>query len=808
MRDDDALLPADKESILGRYAGVVRVFTSGNQQKAASLRPLALTQLGLLRNQLALGGELTGARRTALPDGTMIETLWNGTINIVRIVTPGDEAEEEEQLAFPYLSGLQEIAEVSAPLDGEFKFASQFWPAWQVPGGREQQWYQYNLGFDSFAWPETPTDVEVIEADPDVRFIYDWIVPTLPNIDAGPLGLKWFPLWPGMYTGSLRLVVQKLLGYKRHSPFSLNSGLWTPDIANTFPDERQRWIIEIDRIQGITAYPVFFENELDTEGVDAATLTDGKERARYDYALAAGFTVPTVISTNPSDVFGNEDGIKCRYQVMAPEELMDVFYYGVESVKWTMTSWYPNWAFSYSGNEAQIVLFSSKTYSINDSACFTQRYKIAFNQGTFLIENLIVDYPVSASVHLMDEDYLYTDRFNYDLYAPINKPYQEQIYFETPLPVPEPRDAPLYVFYTRDDEEVVLKRSDVGVVSIEESTQVGLDCDTQGCVFPCVYCDQSIYGSQCADSGCQRYFTSIAELCFEGYIETRVGAKWTSTYYCDRTFGKETNYSGDVSGTYRYVEWTETVAPANNAICNLLFYDFVIMKSVRVSTGHQTITANHNEDRTYRVVTILPLYDREGFYQLQLRETVYDSAFNRTNQTVAIHRCNTIVGPYVGMPEVSAVGAYAYAAGVWATISTDTDQPPDTVDKQYVYIGSIDPENYGAEDSVITIDNPAEGTVFVDGMQAIAAVEMFTGRAILAPHPPTVDDGEGGEKANLWVSGKNINGTGGDSYPAANAYRPQNLLSPKYFCFIGDGTIYAKSGPNVDMNAINYLGRS
>ena len=87
-----------------------------------------------------------------------------------------------------------------------------------------------------------------------------------------------------------------------------------------------------------------------------------------------------------------------------------------------------------------------------------------------------------------------------------------------------------------------------------------------------------------------------------------------------------------------------------------------------------------------------------------------------------------------------------------------------------VYIGSVNKNSFGAIDSVISLDDPPSGAVFGDGMLVTAAVEMFAGRSILAPHPPIIDDGLGGEKTNLIVSG--VGADGEPSYPALDAYRP------------------------------------
>ena len=167
-----------------------------------------MKQLGGMRHLLLSGGDLTGKRRVTLPDGAIIETIWDGTMNIVRIITSGAQVPEGDEYLYPYLSGLQEIASVAAPLDGPYQFASQFYPAWQVPNGRALQWYQYNVGYSSFDWPITPTDAETIESDPDVAFYTTGLKPRC-KYRCRAIGVKGFPNWPGMYTGKMRLVAQK-----------------------------------------------------------------------------------------------------------------------------------------------------------------------------------------------------------------------------------------------------------------------------------------------------------------------------------------------------------------------------------------------------------------------------------------------------------------------------------------------------------------------------------------------------------------------------------------------------------------------
>lgn len=802
--DDANALPVDSESYPSRYVGAVREYFYGDVERASALRGLALTYLGYLRDQLATGWRANGARRIVLSDSSTIEVIWDGVINTIRVYSPVALAAEELKVQFPYLSGLQEIAVVEAPLFGEYKFASQFYPAWQVPNGREKQWYQYNVNFDSppFEWAETPTDLATINDDPDVGFIHEWVKTTLPAIDAGSSGLKRFPLWPGMYTGKMRFVVQKLLGRKQTSPFSYNSGLWTPD-ESTPIDQRQRWVIEISPSTGVTAYPIYFENEFSTLNDKAINISDltEEERERYDYLLRDGFRVPTLISSNPAYAFGDEDGVVHRYRLADANRITEI-----SEGKGTLTTWYSNWAFSYSGHEAQIVFIGGREYSVNPAVAYSQRYKISFSQASILLPRGRVFYPIIDSIEELEGDYIYTNEFNFELFAPIDSPYQEQIYFDTLGIFPEPRDAPIYVFYTRDDKEVVLRRKDVAISSVNETEQVGIDCTTVGCTVPCVYCDQPYRGgsSMCADAGCQRY-TPTAELCEQGFIENRNGSSSTATYYCERTFPAVTDFSGNVYGTYRWVDWQEASSPANNVVCNLLFYDYVVVTEWSRSVGYQLVTGEHNEIRTSRQIIVLPLYDREGFFTMKVEEKKYSGTFLHTNSVDNnIRRTSRIKGPYKDMPEVGATAPYAFP-GYYYPVSNVTIRPDDEVNRTYVYVGSVAPDSYGAEDSVITLDLPPEGTVFSDGMTAIAAVEMFSGRAVLAPHPATVLDDEGEQQANLWVASISEGGDEISAYPAAEAYRSRNRLSPKYFCFIGDGNIFAKAGMDVDLNAIPYL---
>jgi len=798
--DDANALPAERDSAPGRYVGAVREYFFGNVERAKTLRLLALNFLGDLRNQLAMGGRQNGARRVVLNDSSKIEVIWDGVINTIRVFSPVVSEEVEEEIQYPYLSGLQEIAAVENPLFGPYRFASQFYPAWRVPGGREKQWYQYNLNFPDIGWPETPTDAETIANDPDVRFIHEWVKTTLPNVDAGPLGLKEFPAWPGMYTGRMRYVVQKLLGKKAKSPFSYNSGLWTPE--GTEPvDRRQRWVIEISATTGVTAYPIYFVDEiatLDNSVVNITALSE-EERERYDYLLQDGFTIPTQVSTNPANAFGDANGTVFRYQLLPPEDMVEI-----SDGKGTLTPWYSNWAFSYTGREAQIVYISLREYSKNPGVYYAQRYKITFIASTFLLAGNRIVYPVVDSLTEVEGDYLYTSKFNFDLFAPYKDPYQEQIYFESviPAPLPESRDAPIYVFYTRDDEEVVLYRKDEALSAINETNQVGIDCTSLGCTVPCVYCDQPYRGGppMCADTGCQRY-TGYAEACCEGFTETISGQSNYALYYCERTVGEEGNFnfSGMVFGKYRWVDWNETPAPGNNAVCNLLFYDFVVVTEWLYSFGHQLITADHEESRTRRSVITLPLYDREGFFHYFAKETTYSGSFlHQYSINNDIRRTSKIRGPYAGMGEVSAVAPYAFP-GFYHPSYNETVQPDNVIEPQYLYIGAVSPNAYGADDSVITLDNPPEGTSFSDGMTSVAAIEMFSGRAFLAPHPPIIENEEEEDVANLWFYEED------GTYPVTEAYRSENLLSPKYFCFIGDGNIVPKSGTKVDLYAIPYL---
>jgi len=708
---------------------------------------------------------------------------------------------------FPYLSGLNEVSQTQIidEFESTFNYATQFYPAWEIPGGRESQWYQYNSGIEDFAWPITESRKE-FQTDDD-RFLTDWVKNVSPLIDPGFAGgLLSFPNWPGMYTGKMRFVAQKELGYRGKLLISIFTGLWTPE--SSLPEhERQRWCIEITS-QGVTAYPIFFNKEVGS----AIPSGESSHLYRYDFGLPKNFLIPSQATKNASLCFGDEVGEKWRYELLSSSDMDDVYIYnrnGIPTRKGYATPWYSNWAFSYSGKEAQIVLFELREYNSGE-VYYSKRYKIEFTQGSLNIDGKIIPYPRTANISVVDEGFIWTS-YDHDLqfFAPLILPSQERIAFETTTTPPPTRDAPVYVFYTRDNNEVVLKRKDEILTNQTLYEKVGLECSSPaglGCIIPCVYCNLDSEcnvrpdNGSCISADCQRQVIT-AEKCEQGFEEYK--SEWTSnfqSYYCDRTLPAGGLEVGLKYGTYRYVDWTETPEEMNGVICNLLNYDFVVATERKKSIGYETRNAPHYEEISSNIRIILPLYDREGFYHFKNDTTTYTSSFSvRKSEDHNISRISKIKGPYECMPEISVNAEYA-STGQMNLVSSEVTQPEDETNQRYVYIGSVAPDENGASDSVIELEEVIQDQwsvwPFGDGMVAIAAVEMFSGNWILSPHPPVKQDLE---NRNVIFSDEN--------YPVMDAYRVQNdsPFYTYYFTFVGDGITTRKKKMTADMNAIPYL---
>lgn len=694
-------------------------------------------------------------------------------------------------LGVPYLSGLHEISRIFAPTDLSAdppQLCTQFYPARQVlPAGRARQWYRYNLQDPGWAWPITPTDKETLREDPYNKFVVEWVRPTLPELDGAGLGLKSFPRWPGLYTGKMRMVAQKRLGRKKPVPFHYNCGIWTPT-GDGADRDKQRWVVEIDQLNGVFAYPVAFRRESCGHFDELSPA----EQDRWDFCLLDSFELPTLETDSFALAFArDEDGRRYKVRI-AQASALHPCYNDSFGAKGTLTPWYWNWAFSYSGREAQIVTVGAKEHA-GHSYCYTTRYKLSFAQTSVDIGGKSYQVPGSVAVSLQDEGFLVTGEFDLQLFAPIDDPYQEQLYFPGPDGVtpPEPRDAPVYVFYDRKDDEIVLRRADSGAIAADEVEQIGIACTTPGCVVPCVYCD---HFQPCPTPDCVK-FSATAELCMQGMIETR--HDWiveTAGYYCDRSFPAGTTATGRVNGQYRWLAPGGDLRPANNAVCNLLNYDYVVVTEFRYGTGYQRFDADHGENRTVNTKIVLPLYDREGFFHFRDEIRQYNESFRREEQVAETRRVAKMKGPYAGMPEISVFAPYTIP-GFYYPSSVVTEQPEPEHDVRFAYVGSVaDNDDANAENGVVTLDPPAYDTPFADGMVATAIVEAFGGGYLLFPYPVAAESGAAARYSSM-------------GYPLDELFRLDNGIHPQYLCFVGDGIETEKPG-FTDINLIGHLRRA
>lgn len=745
-------LPSEKDALRERYAGEMRVSFSGNIEMAKRYLGPARVLLGALRNRLALGGITLGRSYLTLQGGGRIDAIVAGGMHQVRIYLPEIVGGDEEEIDFPYLSGLYEVARVYfEPLGSEpLKYATQFFPAFNVFDDSDRRWYRLNVGFtDNVPWPLTPDLLPGEDNDPNTRFAWGWLDRVKPTLKILGEELKGYPQWPSMYTGTIRKVVQKLLGRKMENPFHTNCAIFIPDPSRPAIDQN-RWVVEIvaDKLEaGVFAYPITFFDELElltkkqTERVRAEQDTD-----RYDYGLEGKFTPPTGVATDIEDVLASNGRLKLR--LLSADAVIAIHYQHADVRRTTMTPWYSNWAFSYSGHEAQIVLFEEREYSGLPTQ-YAKRFKLhieADNKGR----------PSSAAIDLIDEGWVRLGDKSFQLWAPYRDPMQEQISFPSAASLPD-FDSPLYVFYDKYDTEVVLRLKYKSPALLADVHEVTIDCTTP---VPCI-----------AAGFCPTPALYISvEDCYTGYELFRIGrTESTLCCYCERTFGPA--YAA--TQQYAYRSWwagEEQGETDWHVQCNVAFLDYVYAKGTYIQLLHYNESLHGVSQTFYNRVT-LPLYEREGFFHYQSQIEEATAPYTVTNYKTS--------PPYSGVKwhsqlrwdgATQQVSTNYTMGGTFGAPNSVVNYPAGSilVEPGYRYIGSI--INEDSDDPAIfelTTDNIGDW-FSGERFSAVAVNEAFSGKFILMPEPQ-----------DSWAFST--------EYPVQECYRYKNRL-PTNLCFVGDGT--------------------
>jgi hypothetical protein len=84
-----------------RDTSPIRKAFTGDPETAIAQAGIARTQLGILKNQMALGGITVGARNVLLPDGTTMRVSSVNGQHSVTVDTPTSQPEQPEQPTFP-----------------------------------------------------------------------------------------------------------------------------------------------------------------------------------------------------------------------------------------------------------------------------------------------------------------------------------------------------------------------------------------------------------------------------------------------------------------------------------------------------------------------------------------------------------------------------------------------------------------------------------------------------------------------------------------------------------------------------------
>lgn len=460
-------LSPEKDSILARYAGGVLTRFSGDAALCARWEGYARVLLGQVRHLAALGGYEVASRHVITPDGTRIGVQWNGTMNIIAIQASGLRVGVVEELTSPYLSGIHEITLWAAPPDQPIKWAGQFYPARATEAGIEREWYTYSNTVDWTEWPVTDFKSQI----PRERFIAKTIYPTKPYKDATAFVKNRY--YASMYTGKMRRVIQKAYGswLIDTKPPSLDPscGIFIPDIDHTLDIDKQRWVIQILR-DGVYTFPIDFVDEREgLTGDELRAFPDWPQdqQDRYDYGLDLMPAVPGSIAETWAayDKLPASDQVKTKVRLVSSSRLDDLHTDDFGDAKNPASEWYPVWAFSPHGRKACAILIGVAPYNGAQKLYRSYRYELQIGQDG-------KGRPDSAQIVEIESDYLLTwatsgepgplSVHSLSMPHPITGDKAIFTFWDRPegdysASQPDYRDAPVYAFYNRAGECIVLR---------------------------------------------------------------------------------------------------------------------------------------------------------------------------------------------------------------------------------------------------------------------------------------------------------------------------------------------------------------
>lgn len=737
-------IPEPGKSLITRYTGEARMFLAGDREVAASLVDFARFLLGSLRNSMALGGIEFGKRRVTLRSGVIVEVCVAGGMHQCQIFVPKQGNEGEEEGSFPYLSGLHEVAEVLEVEQSDIRYATRFFPAFMPDPKKSRKWYELNVNLVPFAWPVTPPkSIPPLRTPPLIAFLWNWVNATLPPLVVRQRLLFRYPKWPTMYTGRMRMVVQKLLGRRLYNPFHIDCGIWLSD-SGVPGVEQQRWVIEISQYDGVSAYPVYFYDELDMlskakrEKIGASGDID-----RYDYGFESSPVPPLSFGVDVKTVLAGRG--KLRLLLLSAGALEPIYGEGRERV----SPWYPNWAFSYDGHEAQIVVYENTQLGGYD-IMYTKRYLLSVSGGA---------HPISASLRLLDEGYVKTDKYNFQLMVPILLPVQEQRFWESAA-TPPAYDSPIYSFYDRDNKEVVLRLKYEPVTRLPNEVTDTRDCVFLGVTYPAGFCPTD-------------RLTVTAEKCNSARASLVSNHDYgTICYYCDRTFPPEYQSSSYRSDQFWWIG--EVLYQTDWLIQCMVAGSPVLVRGLAIQS-YELNNAPHWESEGFVNRVSFPIYEREGFFHYRDTVVTADTEYNSTLFVLSVPLFRAQEQKFGD--QVMAVSAPYTASGGNYGSGTVTNHPAgeEVHDPRYRFIGSTVYERPGNSDddaAVVPLDLPDVATVsawFAVNTPAVAVIEAFSGKGVFLP-----------EVRESWKFST--------EYPVHECYRWDPSRWPLNLCFVGDGT--------------------
>lgn len=708
--------------------------------------------------RLYLSGDRT-QKQLQLYDGTMIYIQF--VDENAYILINGSSS------AIAYLSGMQEIAAAT-----DYGYAGQFYPARETTKGILFDWYQYGT-ITGYAWP--PHNIDPATDDHRGLFILNWPVKTRPPLpdDIG------YTLVPGLFTGKMRLVQQKIYANKLYNQFHSNCGIFIPS-TDGVDALKQRWVIDI-RQNGIYTYPIKFilESKKIIKSDEFASLSQDQQD-RYDYLLRESYTIPVTLFDSYSDWVDDGKDLNKGFRITDESGLLSV--YG----KGAITPWLGNWAFSYTGHEAQIVLFSPKSYS-GGELWNAQRFKLSITETDGI--------PTSGVINLVEEDYVWTTQFKpnaltkHQISAPIISPTAEFIYFWRPDTDeggswPSSHDAPLYVFYDTDNNEVVLRH--------KFSEQVNLPDDevpfsnVYGVILDTPYSSPS-YGNTA--QGWDQHAYAYSGQSYH-----------TDCFYSTKTFPSEQEETKtiDYDEVYSYGDLLSTYA---------VFVAYYGAQSVLVVSQHynglMVRSAGYDEYNSIYEHIGLPAFNRECFFHYRKsiqfvggHDELYHHAEFSTGPILYPSGYRTSGGIKIPGSDFTPTGYGSAGAGTGGAYSTVSI--PDNINEERKYYCVT------SNPTVVNIDSPYNDELYFGYYEQLyeSQIGAFSGIGFVLPWPRTDVNSESIEfKLDKFV----LNGQPQEyPYMDAQGYIASSLSYP-LLVFIGDESTAQKPiNIDADIEAIKY----